>query len=100
MIKDRIMQVVLYHNKPVERTFAELGVTSANFRGRAKTTPVNSDVLARLYAMFPDISLRWLITGEGQMLDADTGHYAQLLDRYTELVRENERLKIQLEQKK
>jgi hypothetical protein len=90
------MQVVLYHNKPVERTFKELGVTSANFRGRAKTTPVNSDVIANLYAMFPDINLEWLFTGEGQMLKTDTEQNTLLLDRYTELVRENERLRMQL----
>lgn len=97
MIKDRIVQVLEVKRVPKEKTIKELGVTSANFRGRAKETPVNSDVIANLFAMFPDVNLEWLITGDGPMLKGDCQPNMVTLDRYTELVRENERLRIELE---
>ena len=65
MIKDRILQLIERKRVPKGKTFAELGVTSANFRGRAKQTPLNSDCIARLFALFPDLNLEWLITGNG-----------------------------------
>lgn len=45
-----------------------MGVTSANFRGKARSTPVNSDIIANIFAVFPDVNLEWLIAGKGQML--------------------------------
>lgn len=97
MIKDRILQLIERKRVPKGRTFAELGVTSANFRGRAKQTPLNSECIARLFALFPDLNLEWLITGNGPMLKDDTRPNMVTLDRYTDLVRENERLRLQLQ---
>lgn len=91
------MQLIEVKRVPKGRTFAELGVTSANFRGKAKSTPVNSDVIVNLFAMFPDVNLEWLITGEGQMFKQPTPTDMVSLDKYTEIVRENERLRIQQE---
>lgn len=98
MIKDRITQVLEVKRAPKEKTFRELGITSANFRGRAKNTPVNSDVIQKLYAMFPDINLHWLFTGEGQMFCQPEPTDTVSLERYTDIVRENERLRIKLEE--
>lgn len=77
-----------------ENTFAEMGVTDANFRGNAKETPISSDVIERIYKKFPDVNLEWVITGEGQMFKQPTPSDMVSLDRYTELVRENERMRI------
>jgi len=68
MIKERIVQLIETKRVPKEKFFSELGVTSANFRGNARLTPVNSDIIAKIFAVFPDVNLEWLITGEGQML--------------------------------
>lgn len=98
MIKDRIMYLMEVKRVPKEKTFKALGVTSANFRSQAKETPVNSDVISRLFAMFPDINLEWLITGEGEMFKKPTPTDMVSLDRYTRIIRENERLRIKLKQ--
>ena len=96
MIKDRIMYLMEVKRVPKEKTFKELGVTSANFRSHAKETPVNSDVIEKLFAIFPDTNLEWLITGEGEMFKKSIPKDMVSLDRYTRVVRENERLRIKL----
>ena len=91
------MQLIQSKGVPKERTFAALGVTSANFRSRAKSTPVNSDVLEKLYAMFPDLNLHWLLTGDGPMLTTPSPIETSILDRNEQFIRENERLRIELD---
>lgn len=100
MIKDRIMRLIEAKREPKERTFAELGVTSANFHGRAKNTPINSDIIANIYARYPDVNLEWIIAGEGQMFKQPTPTDMVSLERYTDIVRENERLRMELEKYK
>lgn len=68
MIKERIVQLIETKRVPKEKFFSDMGVTSANFRGSARKTPVNSDVIANIFAVFPDVNLEWLIAGKGQML--------------------------------
>jgi hypothetical protein len=96
MIKDRIRKIIEIKRVPKEKTYKELGVTSANFRGLAKATPVNSDVIERFFKMFPDVNLEWLITGNGPKLKTDVLPNTVTLDRYTEVVRENEQLRLQV----
>lgn len=96
MIKDRIRQIIEVKRVPKEKTYKALGVTSANFRSKAVETPVNSDVIEKLFAMFPDINLEWLITGNGSMFTTPTPTEKELLDRYDALVRENEHLRTKI----
>jgi hypothetical protein len=97
MIKDRIRQVLEVKRAPKEKTYKTLGVTSANFRSKARETPVNSDVIGKLFALFPDINLQWLFTGTGSMFSEPSPTVSELLDRNEQLVRENERLRLRLE---
>lgn len=92
------MQIIEVKRAPKERTFKEIGVTSANFRSKAKETPVNSNVIANLYALFPDVSLEWLIAEEGQMFKQPAPTDMVSINRYTRIVRENERLRIKLKE--
>ena len=63
---------------------------------------VSDAQLAAILAAIPQLNLAWLVTGEGSMylpttvLPPDTVS----LDRYETLVRENERLRIELERNK
>ena len=68
-IKERVMYVLEYKGIAKENFFTEIGMTSANFRGSAKHTPLNSTAIANIFTAIPDINLTWLITGKGEMLD-------------------------------
>lgn len=48
-----------------------IGVTTANFRGEAKKTPINSDTIEKILSLFPEISPRWLISGVAPMMVAE-----------------------------
>ena len=75
-IKERVMYILEYKGIAKENFFTEIGMTSANFRGSAKHTPLNSTAIANIFTAIPDINLTWLITGKGEMLD----NHAQTAD--------------------
>ena len=68
-IKERVMHILECKGIAKEKFFAEIGMTSSNFRGNAKNTPLNSTAIANIFTAIPDINLTWLITGKGEMLD-------------------------------
>ena len=47
-------------------------MTSANFRGNAKKTPLNSTAIENILSEIPDLNTEWLLTGKGEMLKNDT----------------------------
>lgn len=100
MIKKRIIELIEYKKVKKEKFFSDMGVTSANFRGKASETPVNSDIIANIFAIFPDVNLEWLITGKGEMLKMNTLKEPEdkvSLKKYEEKVEECVRLKMELE---
>lgn len=68
MIKERVLQLVEYKGFSKEGFFAKIGMSSANFRGDARKTPLNSSAIENILAEIPEINLEWLITGQGEML--------------------------------
>lgn len=66
-IKERIMLFVENSRVPKGKFFDKVGITSANFRGKAKYSPLNSTAIASIISEFPDLSLDWLLTGVGEM---------------------------------
>lgn len=67
MIKERIIQFVDSKGITKESFYGKIGMTSANFRGKAKETPINSTAIENILSEFPDLNLEWLITGKGEM---------------------------------
>ncbi|WP_417366811.1 S24 family peptidase [Flavobacterium beibuense] len=65
-IKERILQIAEIKGVSKEKFFEDLGVSYGNFKGKSKNTSVNSDVVARISAKYPDISIEWLLHGIGQ----------------------------------
>jgi phage repressor protein C with HTH and peptisase S24 domain len=68
MIKERISQILEYKGIAKEKFYSEIGMTSANFRGKARETPINSTAIENILSAIPDINISWLITGNGSML--------------------------------
>ena len=64
-IRDRLLE---YKGVGKESFYKKIGVTSANFRGKAKESDIASMTIAKILSEFPDLNLYWLITGEGEML--------------------------------
>ena len=106
-IKERVMQLLEVKGVAKENFFAEIGITSANFRGAAKLTPLNSTAIANIFTIIPDVNLEWLITGKGDMFKAkqNTASNPAFLEilkekdaRIEKYIRENERLSIRVKQ--
>lgn len=72
MIKERIIQFIDLKGVKKEHFYNKIGMTSANFRGKAKETPINSTAIENILSEFPDLNLDWLITGKGEMTKMST----------------------------
>lgn len=116
LIKERIIQLIEYKKIPKEEFYVRIGMTSANFRGKAKTTPLNSTAIENILSEIPDANPEWLITGNGPMLKSDIKSDSgfseresvnlireliekngELRQKIGELIKENEALKYKIE---
>lgn len=68
LIKERILQIA--ENKGIAKPLLckNIGSTYGNFTGVNKNRPINSDFIANLLSIYPDVSAEWLLTGRGSML--------------------------------
>ena len=62
-IKERVVQIAQNQNVSKEHFFSSIGMTSANFRGKAKETPLNSNAIVNIIAKYPEVDLHWLLLG-------------------------------------
>lgn len=62
-IKDRVVKIAEEQAMSKEEFFKSIGMTSANFRGKAKDTPLNSNAIATIITKYPEVDLYWLIFG-------------------------------------
>lgn len=108
-IKERVMQLLEVKGVAKENFFSDIGMSSANFRGAAKLTPLNSNAIANIFTVLPDVNLEWLITGKGDMFRSQqaqtTASSTALLEiikdkdaRIEKYIRENERLSMRVKQ--
>ncbi|GIJ93523.1 hypothetical protein CAPN002_07410 [Capnocytophaga stomatis] len=72
MIKERVIQVIEIKGIAKEKFFEKIGVTSANFRGNAKKTPLNSTTIENILSEIPELNPEWLLTGKGSMLKTES----------------------------
>lgn len=66
-IKDRVIQIIEYYGFTKTEFCSKIGITTANLRGNAKKTPLNSDTIENIFTICPQISPDWLLTGKGEM---------------------------------
>ena len=62
-IKDRVLTLPKKHGISKEAFFDSIGMTSANFRGKARKTPLNSNAIVNIITKYPDTNLYWLLNG-------------------------------------
>jgi len=75
-VKDRVLQYVDYKGIKREDFFIKTNISYSNFRGKSKKSGLNSDTIVEISSLYPDLSLDWLLTGEGEM----TKNYSHLSD--------------------
>lgn len=72
-IIDRLKQFAEYKEVSMRRLCELSGIASG---GIVKVKSIGSESLLKIFTAFPDINLKWLITGKGEMLD----NHAQTAD--------------------
>lgn len=70
-IKERFMLVAEKKGISKQKFCESIGLTYGNFTGENKTSPINSDAIARLLNLYPDISAKWILIEEGDMYGKD-----------------------------
>lgn len=64
-IKQRILQFIEYKGLKKGEFFSLIDVSPSNFRSKSLQSEVGGDVIAKISSYFPDVNLKWLLTGEG-----------------------------------
>lgn len=67
-IKERILQIPEIKGVTKQKFFKDIGMSYGNFTGKSKETPLNSNAIGIISTIYPDINLKWLLTGEGSMI--------------------------------
>lgn len=71
-IKERILQIAETKHITKQLFCEKIGLTYGGFTGDNKKRPINSDAIANILVIYPDVSAEWLITGKGDMLKSET----------------------------
>ena len=72
MILERLKQFIDYKDIAISAFEKSIGMSNASFGKSLKNGgTIGADKLGNILQTYPDINLRWLITGEGNMLNSD-----------------------------
>jgi phage repressor protein C with HTH and peptisase S24 domain len=93
-IKERFLYVAEIKGIAKEKFCEDIGLTYANFKGKAKLTPVNSDAVANLLSIFPDISPDWLILNQGEIFKDEVVNKLSAVAEPTAIYATNDSIKV------
>lgn len=102
--KQRIIQYLELNSMSRPAFLKRAGLKRGFLESNKLDQTVNEKQFAAIMQGFPELNIEWLITGQGPMIKQQPADTSTIppnlvsLDRYAELVRENERLRIQLQQ--
>ena len=72
MIVERLKQFIDYKGVTISAFEKSIGMSNASFGKSLKNGgTIGADKLGNILHTYPDINLRWVITGEGNMLNSD-----------------------------
>lgn len=86
-IKERAIQIAEIKKISRKDFCKKIGMTTANFRGSAKETPLNSDTIENILSLFPDISPDWLILGNGPVFRSEVSNPTITEKNYLEIIK-------------
>lgn len=66
-IKERILQFIDLQEIPTEEFCRKIGMASSNLRGAQLYSDPNARVIAKIVAIYPQLSPDWLLNGIGDM---------------------------------
>ncbi|WP_347066071.1 S24 family peptidase [Flavobacterium sp. WV_118_3] len=66
-IKERVLYFAKKQNISIEFFLKSIDMTYGSFKGKAKEGSLNSDAIEKILINYPDISIEWLLTGNGDM---------------------------------
>ncbi len=66
-IKRRVMVLADALNIGHKYLAEQIGMTYSNFTGKASETPLNSNAVANILSIYPEVNAHWLLTGEGEI---------------------------------
>lgn len=93
MTKRRILQFIDYKGIGITKFFKETGIK----RGFLDTDKLDSSVsdmfLAKIIAVFPELNIEWLLTGEGEMLRKE-GIVQQALNNVSSTITQNQTINV------
>lgn len=78
-IKDRVLHLAEIKGFGKKKFCEQIGMSYGSFTGQAKNTPLNSNALANILCIVPDVNLRWLLTGIGNAIKGDQETESPLL---------------------
>jgi len=90
-MKKRILYYLKYKDINTDTFCKNINISTSNFKGKALSSSLGGDKIAKTLRIFPDINPKWLITGEGEMLDK------KMEEDIINLQKENSTLKEQIE---
>jgi hypothetical protein len=70
-IKERILQYIDNQNIVREEFYKKVSIDGANFRGKNLNSEFSADKIVRILRIYPNISVEWLLLGEGEMLKSN-----------------------------
>lgn len=75
-VKRRVKRVIDYHGMSIRQFEISIGASNGYY-GSMKDE-MNSKYLRNISSVYPNISIEWLVTGEGSMLKSDSGNITQI----------------------
>lgn len=91
--------------------YKKIEVSSSNYNGKSRYSEITADVLLKISIVYSEISIEWLVTGNGPMLKSEvvgstdqsqiqkplSYNNVDYKEKYYELLEENRELRIKME---
>ena len=86
MVLDRIKQFIDYKGIAISAFEKSIGMSNASLSKSMKTRgSIGADKLGNILSAYPEISPRWLVTGEGNMLTQSRDEVPEVVEKKTEV---------------